>query len=203
MKNIAIMGGTFNPIHMGHLIAAQCVYETGEFEKILFMPSNRPPHKDERSILSAEHRLAMCQLAIKDYSGFYASDYELLSTGKTYSVDTFQRLKKEDSTTNYWLIIGTDSLFNLEHWYEAATLLKIGRFIVVDRGGFNLKEVETYMSNLNRQYHTLFKKISMPKIELSSHSLRRRVAKGRSIRYRTADNVISYIEEHALYKDLR
>lgn len=194
------MGGTFNPIHIGHLIAAQCVYDSGEFEKILFMPSNRPPHKNENSVLEFEHRFKMCEQAIKGYEGFYVSNYELTSDSMTYSVDTFTRLVKDDPDTKYWLIIGTDSVLNLENWYNPSKLLKIGHFIVLNRGGFESDKVEEYMSYIYNTYNTQFKKITMPNIELSSDSLRKRISIGHSIKYRTPDGVIKYIEAHNLYK---
>lgn len=199
MKNVAIMGGTFNPIHIAHLIVAECVYETGKFDEVCFMPTGNPPHKDNEQIVSNGNRYNMCSLAIEGQHGFTLSDYELKREGKIYSVDTFTQLAKSDSNRKYWLIIGTDSLLELENWYNAEKLLTIGAFVVVHRSGFSQSKGKEYMAYLNSKYHTPFIEVNMPQIELSSSVIRQRILDNLSISNYVPVAVETYIKNNRLY----
>ncbi len=199
MKQIAIMGGTFNPIHIGHLLAAQSVFETGQFDEVWFMPSGKPPHKDSSVLVDNHHRLAMCQLAIKDYDGFRVSDFELTRDGLIYSVDTFDLLAKAHSDTRFHLVIGTDSVLTLNKWYNFEKLMAIGSFIVVERGGYDVSAIDEVINNYYNHYGTKFTEVKMPQVEISSSDIRSRVKTGQSIVYRVPKSVKNYIDEHGLY----
>ncbi len=199
MKNIGILGGSFDPIHHGHLIAAQCVYDTGAFDEIWVMPTGNPPHKDLESIAN-DHKLSMCELAIKNSPNFKVSDYELNREGKIYSVDTLEQLSNLYLDIKFWLIIGADSLLYLEKWYNAPKLLTIGNFIVVDRGGIDPDETHTCLERLKSEYDAEFMYVKMPLIELSSTNIRKRLKKGESVSYRLPEAVITYIEDKGLYR---
>lgn len=199
-QNIAILGGTFNPIHCGHLIAAQCVMDTGEFSELWVMPSGNPPHKSN-SIIDGYHRLKMCQLAVEGMKDCNVSDFELLRDGKIYSADTFSILREQYPNTRFWLIIGTDSLMNLHRWYKPEVLMEVVNFIIVDRGGSDLSEVQAVIERLSDAYPADFRHVSMPLIELSSTDIRSRVARGLPVRHRLPDSVIHYINNHHLYED--
>ncbi|PKM66354.1 MAG: nicotinate-nucleotide adenylyltransferase [Firmicutes bacterium HGW-Firmicutes-2] len=200
MKNIAIMGGTFNPIHIGHLIAAQCTSDHHLFDEIWFMPSGNPPHKEGEVIIDSAHRMEMCRIATKDHPTFRISDYELNRKGKVYSVDTFAMLQKEFPDNKYWLIIGTDSLFNLEKWYNHKKLLKIGAFVIVHRSGYDEEKSLEQQARLRECYHTAFMNVHMPQIEVSSSMIRKRIAEGKPINYYVPDAVSDYIQKHKLYQ---
>lgn len=198
MDKIAIMGGTFDPIHAGHIIAAQSVFDTGLFKEVWFMPSGNPPHKT-KDLTDGNHRLAMCRLTLKDLPNMVLSDYEFKRQGIIYSVDTFEGLQKDYPNTQFYLIIGTDSVKDLYKWYEHERLMKATSFVVVERGGHNHKGIDELMNNYYNQYGTDFITVDMPQIELSSSSIRQRLTNGQSVAYRLSTDVIQYIQSNNLY----
>lgn len=200
MKNIAILGGSFDPIHIGHIIAGQCVLDTELIDEIWVMPTGNPPHKVLSQTLNRQ-RFELCKRAVENIDGFSVSDFELNRSGKVYSVDTFDLLKKDYVDIKFWLIIGSDSVLNLEDWYDAKRLLTIGNFIVVDRGGFDVNMTKTQINKLKSTYEADFMYVKMPLIELSSTHIRQRVKECLSIRYRVPESVEKYINEEGLYKD--
>jgi len=199
MKQIAILGGTFDPIHIGHLIAGQYVYDTGLFNEICIMPSGNPPHKISTEAYN-KHRLAMCQLAADSLEGFTVSDIEQTREGKIYTVDTFSYLKENNPGTKFWLIIGTDSLMNLKSWYKPEQLLATVNFVVVDRGGYDLAEIKAMIKSLDEGYKCDLLYVKMPLIELSSTTLRERMKKGLSIENMVPHSVHQYMMTHELYR---
>lgn len=201
MKRIAVLGGTFDPIHVGHLIAGQCVCDSEAFDGICIMPSGNPPHKESTSDYN-EHRLEMCRLAAEGNDHFYVSDMEIHRQGKIYTVDTFSLLKAEHPDTEYWLIIGTDSLMNLETWRSPERLLREVPFVVVDRGGYDSERSTQQMIMLRERYGTTFKYVTMPQIELSSTEIRQRISQGKNIRWRIPDRVYDYIQSEGLYRQV-
>lgn len=198
MNKIAIMGGTFDPIHNGHLIAAQAVYDTGLFESVWIMPSGNPPHKSEQ-LTDRAHRMRMCELAVNDHEGFLASDYELKRDGFIYSVDTFANLQEDYPDKKFYLVIGTDNMRNINKWYQHERLFSIGAFLIVDRGGYQEIDVDELVNTYYNQYGTDFIRVAMPQIEISSTDIRERVKDGKSISYRVPETVIRYIRLNNLY----
>lgn len=198
-KNIAILGGTFDPIHVGHLIAGQAVMDTGRFDALWLMPTGKPPHK-ATDPADKEHRLAMCRLAVTPFENVTVSSLELDRQGRTYTVDTFRELKALWPEDTFWLIIGTDSLMALEQWHMPQQLLNEVNFVVVDRGGHDLQRVRAQMDALSSTHKGDFLHVTMPLVDLSSTDIRKRVADGKSIRYRVPDSVLVYIEAEGLYK---
>ncbi len=198
-KQVALLGGTFNPIHIGHIVAGQCVLDTETFDEVWVMPTGNPPHKETVPHYN-DHRLAMCKLAVEGIEGFSVSDLELNREGKIYTVETFRLLNERHKGCKFWLIIGTDSLMNLRKWYDPERLLQTVNFIVVDRGGYDPKVVEALIKDYDEGYEGDFIRIKMPQIELSSSDIRHRIEAHQSVRYRIPDNVLSYIKRHQLYK---
>ena len=197
-KNLAVYGGTFDPIHYGHLLVAEQVYDNFSVEKILFMPAGDPPHKINREITDARHRYRMIQLAIEGNENFLISDYELKKGGKSYTADTLRYFKENRIAENLYFIIGADSLLDIFDWREPEFLLQNAYFIVAGRPGYQLKEVM-----LEEKYKPYLKQISfLDTIEVGYSSSRIRVLlkEGKSIKYQTPDLVIEYIEEHHLYR---
>ncbi len=190
-KRIGILGGTFNPIHMGHLAIAQMSLEKLKLNKILFVPSYLPPHKRITYLASAYDRLQMVRLGIKGNPHFEVLDYEIKRKGRSYTIETVKFLKNIYlRKTKLYFIIGEDSLPYLKSWKQIEEVVKIVSFIVVNRPGYRKRKVP-----LGIKYHS----VVMPGIEISSSYLRQRISQGKSIKYLVPDEVISYIENHQLY----
>ena len=137
MKRIAILGGTFNPIHIGHLTAAQVAQEEMRLDQVVFVPSFLPPHKTENNLASAAHRLAMVRLAIRDNPKFSVSDCEIKKGGKSYSIDTVRFFRKKyPKSTTLFFIIGADELNALKGWKDINELVNLVSFIAVNRPGY-------------------------------------------------------------------
>lgn len=190
MKRIGFLGGTFNPIHVGHLAIAQTALEAMHLEKVIFIPSNWPPHKTTASIAPAKDRYQMVKLAVKGNPQFDVSDFEIKKDGKSYTIDTlwhFRRVYARD--TQLYFIIGGDTLSQLKSWKYIDDILKISTFIVVNRPGrFPKAEGIDYYS------------ISMPGIDISSSYIRGRIAQGKTTKYFVPEEVLMYIKKHKLYK---
>ncbi len=186
---IGILGGTFNPVHLGHLMIAQMVLETFDLDKVVFIPSSLPPHKNGRDVIPADHRIAMVQLAVKDNALFAVSDYEMKRGGKSYSIDTVIYLREcYPLRTKFFFIIGNDHLTKLHTWRRIEEIVKIVSFVAVYRPGF-----EAVSSRIKT------KSIVIPGVMASSSDIRRRIAAGKTVRYLVPDRVLGYIEKHKLY----
>ncbi len=197
-KQIVIAGGTFNPIHNGHIIALQALYDSGHFDEIWLMPSGTPPFKkDEKE--SKQNRLEMCFLIQELLDYVYVSDLEILSDKVAYSYDTWKLLKQKHPDDTFYWMIGDDHVFQIEQWKYSNELLKHIPFALVNRGGFDPKDVEKQCAFLEEKYHADFLSVSMPKIEISSTMLRERVEKGQSLIGYTPECIIDYINRHQLY----
>ena len=189
-------GGSFNPIHHGHLICARAVAEARGFEKIVLIPSCRPPHKPaDGDIAAAEHRLAMCRLAIEGSNLFEVDDLELHRTGPSYTIDTVRELRHRGWPEVHWLI-GADMLQNLPLWHQPEALLAETRFIVIARHGWSMD-----WSLLPPPYRVLQSQVvTAPLIEIGATDIRRRVTERKSIDYLMPPGVCKFIEEHGLYR---
>ena len=190
MNRIGIFGGTFNPIHIGHLAIAQMAQEQMHLDRVIFVPSNIPPHKKGPYILPALHRYRMVRLAIRGNSSFAISDFEIKRGKKSYTIDTIGYFKKRfPPMAKLFFIVGADTLPHLKDWRYIEDVVKIVKFIVVNRPGY--KKI-----SIKFNYHF----VAMPGIDLSSTILRRRIARAKTIRYYVPDNVFRYIEKNKLFK---
>ena len=201
---VGIMGGTFDPIHVGHLAAAEEVREALALERILFMPAGIPPHKPDRIITPPAHRVAMVELAIAGNPAFELSRVEIDRTGPSYTVDTVGELqaaaRAEGREADLVVILSAESLRGLPTWHEPERLLGLARLAVVPRDGFPTPGrawVEEHFPGSEERIVFL----DAPRLKLSATSIRKRVAAGRSIRYLVPDAVIGYIGDHGLYQD--
>ena len=192
---IGILGGTFNPIHSGHIKMAEFVAGKMELDKICFLPNGQPPHKNSNTIADKHHRLQMVKIAIADYDNFYVSDYEINREGNCYTIDTIKHFKSADDN-DYYFIIGADSLFQLDKWKNADELKKICNFIVCDRGGSGdtMKEVERLKKSGCRIWLT-----DMPLIDIDSTSIRDKIKNGKDISDFVPKRVQEYIDKNNLY----
>jgi nicotinate-nucleotide adenylyltransferase len=199
MKRLCF-GGSFNPIHHGHLLVARAVAEAMDFDRVVFIPSAQPPHKpDPADLAAAEHRLAMCHLAIEAAADstdlFQVSDIELGRHGPSYTVDTARILTRQGLGPVYWLI-GGDTVPQLLTWHEPQALLREVHFVIIDR-----PECPIPWQALAPEYQALQSGVvAAPMLEISATDIRRRVAADRSITYLTPEAVVSYIRQNALYR---
>jgi len=196
-KRIGIMGGTFDPIHMGHLITAEFARTLFQLDTVIFIPAGRPPHKKWRDDSDGEDRAAMTELAIRSNPHFIMSRLELEREGYSYSYDTVQHyLKEYGDGVEIFFITGADAVLDIATWKNAAGLLQLCTFIAATRPGFDLNE----LSRLEPAWREKIEVMNIPMLAISSTDIRSRVAEGKSIRYLVADGVCDYIEEHGLYR---
>jgi len=185
------MGGTFNPPHIAHLICAEEVYEHFSLDKVIFIPSARPPHKHS-DVIDAQHRYKMTLLAIKDNPHFEVSRIELDRPGRSYTIETVKDLGNIYGADIYW-IVGADSILEMPSWKSIDELLNICSFIGINRPGYDISEA----------YKWILDKILMTnvtEIGISSSEIRDMIRQGRSIRYLVPRPVEEYIYENGLYK---
>ena len=199
-KRIGILGGTFNPIHLGHLLIAQDALEQLGLERVIFIPSATPPHKVVDKLASEHDRLRMIKLAIRGSDHFEVDDIEIKRGGKSYSVETLTELRRRDPRADFYFIIGADSLRELHLWREVARLVTLCTFVTVPRPGFEPKPViDPRLSGATRRrlrQHVL----RGHACAIASRDIRTRVASGRSIRYLVPDAVREYIRRRRLYQ---
>lgn len=195
------MGGTFDPIHMGHLILGEKAYEQLKLDKILFMPSGNPPHKKDRTgRASDEERVEMVRRAISGNPHFELSLIEMNERGYTYTYHTLEALKEKNPDTDYFFIIGADSLYNFETWMEPARICQACTLVVATRNHTPIMELNREMTRLSDKYHGIFLRLDTMNIDVSSEILRDWIRKKQSVRYYMQDSVIAYIEERQIYR---
>ena len=192
MKKLGIFGGTFDPIHNGHLCIAETVLEKTDLDLIVFMPSAAPPHKLNRQILSFEHRWNMVNLAISGKKAISASDIEQRLGGISYTVHTLEALKKEYANHEIYLIIGSDSLLGLSSWKEPDKLVTQCRFVVYPRSNADAAKAE-------KRFFDNAILLDAGLVQISSSDIRSLAAKKSSIHGLVDEKVERYIEEHRLY----
>ncbi|MDO5713633.1 MAG: nicotinate-nucleotide adenylyltransferase [Tissierellia bacterium] len=200
---IGIMGGTFNPIHMGHLMMSEYIRDEMNLDKILYIPTGNPPHK-QIEIVDALHRLEMVKLAIKDNPYFEVSNIEVERTGFSYSVDTVMALKKIYPKDELFFLIGSDILPELKDWRRFDELAKSIEFILAVRPGYeSISKEQIYweINALKEEFGAEITVVKTPRYEVSSTNLRSRLARNKSVKYLIPKDVISFIKENNLYRN--
>lgn len=200
-RRVGIVGGTFNPVHLGHLLLAQSACEALGLTRVLFVPCHQPPHKQAPALAAPADRLAMLERAIRGDARFECCDLEIRRGGVSYSVDTLRALTASQPGTEFIFIIGADGLADLHAWREIATLLSLCRFAVVPRPGFDLKALTPAALRLPAPLGERLLQTILPvrQIEVSSSEIRQRLARGLGIRYLVPEAVADYIAERRLY----
>lgn len=202
MRKVGIMGGTFDPIHIGHLILGENAFLQFGLDQVLFMPSGNPPHKrDRRGRASTLQRVEMVQEAIGPNSHFALSLAETHDEGYTYTKETLERLKAENPDTEYYFIIGADSLFSFESWKEPEKICGLCTLVAAVRNHISGEEMDAQIRYLKEKLGAQIQKLDTPNIDISSGTIRSWLSLGKSIRYYVPDEVIRYIEKHGLYKE--
>ncbi len=198
-RRLGIMGGTFDPIHIGHLAIAEQAREAMRLNAVIFVPTGIPVFKRDRSVSPAADRLEMCRLAVESNPFFDVSDIEIRRGGDTYTVDTLRQLRAHyPDNVELWFITGADAVASIVAWRESAAIADLAKLIAVTRPGFPLTEerrrgIES-AGNFDVRY------MEATALSVSSSDLRQRIAEGKSIRYLTMARVRDYIDAHGLYR---
>jgi nicotinate-nucleotide adenylyltransferase len=198
---MGILGGTFDPIHVGHLILAEEACTRLELSQIVFVPAGQPPHKRDQAIADPAHRLAMVHLAIADNPHFSVSRVDVDRCGPSYTVDTIRLFRDAwGADAEIYFLIGSDSLAELPTWHQPERLMRMCHVVAMGRPGHrvDLGALERLLPGAA----ALIQVVDIPALDISSTDIRRRVHEGRSIRYLVPQAVVCYIEEHGLYEGL-
>jgi nicotinate-nucleotide adenylyltransferase len=189
---IGVFGGSFDPVHIGHLIAAECVRERLDLHQVRFVPAGRQPFKPQGHVATGDQRVRMLELAVAGNPAFVVDRREVERAGPSYSVDTLRALGAELPDTELFLIMGADAARDLAAWHEAAALPTLARIVVMTRPGTRRRK--------NRMIASL---VPVPGIDVSATQIREAVARGSSIRYLVPRDVEDFIRIHGLYRTQR
>ena len=197
-KGLGIMGGTFDPIHIGHLQIACAVSQRLGPEQVMFIPAYIPPHKLGMDFAPAEDRYAMTELAIASYEGFIVSDMEMKRSGVSYTIDTVRQQAKEHPEEQLYFIIGADSVAQLHTWHNIQELLELAIFVAAGRPGYDgvMEEAESHLGAIARKRIML---LDTPEYDVSSTEIRSRIKAGQPLTGLVTTEVEKYIYEHGLY----
>jgi nicotinate-nucleotide adenylyltransferase len=199
MPYVGILGGTFDPIHFGHLAAAEgAMHELG-LNQVVFLPNRQPPHKAGRPVTPAEHRAVMVQLAIAGNPRFAFSDLELKRAGPSYTIHTVRAFQADHPDWKLAFLVGMDSLVDLTTWFDYKTLLTLIDLVVFTRPGYSARQRDTALAQLGPELSARIRLVEVPGVAVSGTELRRRAAGGYPLRYLVPDAVAAYINLHKLY----
>ena len=199
MKKIGIMGGTFDPVHNGHLLIAENAYEQLALDEVRFIPTGKSPHKQGKQITDGFHRLEMVKLAIADHPAFVADDTELRSEELSYSYITLQKLCKSSPDDAFFFIMGGDSLRDFKTWYHPEIICSCATLVAAIRDDCDYEHLIVYAKELEQLYSARVRLIRTPNLSVASSDLRSRVYTGKTIRYQVPEMVRTYIRDHQLY----
>ncbi|HMP76070.1 MAG TPA: nicotinate-nucleotide adenylyltransferase [Kiritimatiellia bacterium] len=200
-ERIGIFGGSFNPVHLGHLIVAQDALEHMGLTRLVFLPAAQPPHKPAAPLAAASHRLEMLRLATADDPRFEVSDDEVTRGGVSYTVDTLRRFRERYPAATLYFLIGGDSLLELHTWREVGTVLQLAEIVTVVRPGASMDRLDATVLRLPDPWPARLTAnlVAGHRIDISSTDIRNRVNRKRPIRYLVPDAVARYIAAHQLY----
>ena len=197
---IGILGGTFDPVHNGHIQMGKAAYEEFGLSCVLMIPCGLPPHKDTGKVTPAEHRLRMLEIACGGIPYFEVKDLEIIRKGYTYSVDTLRQLRQcYPEGTEFYYIVGSDTLCDLVNWRDYRTVFRLTRFLVIPRQGMDQQPVEEEMERLQREFGARIEVCDRPCLEVSSTQIRSLARKGRSMGALLPEGVEAYIRRHHVY----
>lgn len=200
-KKIGIMGGTFDPPHIGHLAMAECVREALELSEIWFIPTGKIPHKDSAHAASPADRFNMVAAAIRENPYFSVKDIEVKRKDYSYTFETLEVLKEKYPDAELTFIVGADSLDYMEQWRKPERIFKCCRIAAVNRQGISMEQLTWKKKMLAECFDARIDIVSMPVIGISSTDLRERIKNGKSVSYFVPDNVIEYIKQNSIYKN--
>lgn len=198
---LGLFGGTFDPVHFGHLILAEQCREQCALDQVWFLPSGNPPHKTVTGVTPGRARAEMLELAVAGQPQFVVNRIELSRTGKSYTYETLEQLHEEDAERELLFLIGGDSLAELPTWRNPERIAELATIVAVNRGDRPLPEMAALRRQFGEKIASSIRQATMPGIDLSASDIRRRVRRGQSIRFMTPRPVEAYIAEHGLYLD--
>jgi len=199
---VGVLGGTFDPVHYGHLLLAETCREQCRLDLVLFLPAAIPPHKQTRDLTPADKRLEMLRLATAGHEAFAVSELEIQRGGVTYTVDTLTALREQRPHDEFFFLMGADSLCDLPAWRQAAKVCELSVPVVVRRRDTPEPDFETLegLVSAARLQEIRRHQVQMPLVEFSSTAIRQAVAEGRTIRYQTPRAVEKYLQTQGLYR---
>ncbi len=202
MAKIGIMGGTFDPIHNGHLLLGRQAYQEYELDQVWFMPSGNPPQKRDKAVSYTQIRCEMVRLAIEDDPRFYLSDFEVRREGNTYTAETLKLLHEAYPEHQFFFIIGADSLYEIERWYHPEQVLAQSVILVAGRD-YEAADctMEEQIRYLEDKYRADIRRLHCEEVDISSNELRDMEARGKKIFKYVPKTVETYIEAHGLYQE--
>lgn len=201
-KRVGIMGGTFDPIHYGHLLLAQAAIEAEELDEVLFIPSGTPWLKDSSQVLNKKTRVSMTGIAIEDNPKFALSTIEIDREGNSYSYETLEILREKNPATCYYFILGADSLMEIEKWKHPDRLMKSCTLLTAVRDDCDMIALEKQISYLKEKYDASVEILPTKRIDISSTDIRQKIREGKSVRYLLPDQVMEFIEKNHIYKEV-
>lgn len=196
---VGIMGGTFDPVHIGHLMLAQHALEQFKLDVVYMMPNGTPAYKSDHKVTDARVRLAMTECAIADNPELKISPVEVEREGNTYTYQTLEYLRQVNPDDRYFFIIGADSMFHFDTWKEPHTIAENCVLIVANRDHTPDVKLKMCAEHLRQVYGADIRFLDCPAVDISSEMIRKRVMEGRSIRYYVPDSVVRFIKEHGVY----
>lgn len=196
-EQIGIFGGTFNPPHLGHLILAETAVEDLKLDRVFFVPAGNPPHKTNKPLADAEHRMTMVQLATMNNQRFAVSSVDMDRPGPHYTNDMVAIFREHYPQADFYFLMGSDSLRDLLSWKEPERLIEMAKLVVMQRPSIypDLTELTRMLPGLLERVYFL----DAPEIEISSTDIVKMLRSGQSVRYRVLDSVLDYLKEHRLY----
>ncbi len=201
MNKVGIIGGSFDPIHFGHLRIAQIALEEQNLKEILFIPSGNPPHKNTKNLSPAIDRYNMVKFAVKGNKNFKVCDYEIHETGITYTILTIKELQKQyPKKTAFSFILGADAFLDMDTWKDLEEFLSMVELIILSRSYYKTSKVEEKIKNYQEKYSCRINTIYAKTLNISATSIRKIAKQGKSIRYLVPHEVEDYISKHELYK---
>ncbi len=202
IKKLAIMGGTFDPIHIGHLMTAEEVRSEFDIDQVLFIPTGHPPHKDAEIVTDSEHRYLMTVLATVENPHFNVSRIEIDRPGKTYTIDTIKKIiESYGADLQIYFITGADAVHEILTWERVDELMKICEFVAVTRPGYKRRQLKAKVQELKESFECKVHYLEVPALAISSSDIRARVEKYKPIQYLVTQPVEQYIRKFKLYAE--
>lgn len=198
---LGIYGGSFDPVHLGHLLLAETCRETCDLDRVLFLPCGQSPHKPNGAVASGNQRAEMLEFAVAGDPRFGVCRIELERSGPSFTVETLRQLRVEQPDSELFFLMGADSLSDLPLWREPHAILELASIVAVNRGQRPPPDLATLEARLGSTVRERVRLVTMPAIELSATEIRERARTGRSLRFRVPRAVEEYIRQHGLYRE--
>ncbi|MCR4399337.1 MAG: nicotinate-nucleotide adenylyltransferase [Syntrophomonadaceae bacterium] len=199
MKRIGLLGGTFDPIHHGHLVLAECAHYEARLDRVIFVPAARPPHKEAGPVVKGDYRYRMVRIAIEDNPHFAVSEVEMRRPGRSYTIDTVREFRERYPGSELYFIVGMDALLEIKTWKDVDELVRLCGFIAAVRPKYSQDLADPRLAGLPDDFWRRLQLVEVPGLDISSTDLRRRLAAGKPVRYLMPPAVEDYVRRHNFY----